>query len=90
MRILISITDKKMFSQLGCELVTGPDVWKGRTAVICSYPQVEHEHAYPFSNVQIWLHIYWVPVGSSPWVEFLVLEGKIQRRCNVGVKNEWE
>jgi len=38
---------------------------------------------------QIWLHIYWVPVASSPRVEFLVRESKIQHRCNVGVKNEW-
>ena len=90
MRILISITDQEMCSQLGCELLTVPDVSEGRSAVICSYPQVEHEQTYPFSNVQVWLHIYWVPMGSSPWVEFLVLEGKIQRRCNVGVKNEWE
>jgi len=59
-RILISITDReKIFPQqgswrfllLGCELVTGSDISEDGTALIWSYPQVEHK------CVQNWLHL---------------------------------
>jgi len=73
-RIRISITDReKMFLQQCCwlflfliyELVTGPDISEERTALICSYPQVEHGRTYFFSNVCKFGFIFtgplWVP-----------------------------
>jgi len=45
--------------------VTGPDISEERTALICSYPQVEHGRTYFFSNVCKFGFIFtgplWVP-----------------------------